>query len=94
MRDCGTACRAHDGSRAAAGLPNGEPAEREPAARECAVELGDPREDRISRVLRDLNSVWETLFEQNTECGDLGRHGMKMIPNKHRNNKSDFAVFR
>jgi hypothetical protein len=87
VRDCGTACRAHDGGRAAARLPDGESPKRKPAARERPVELCDPRENRIGRVLRDLDSVWETLFEQNTECGDLGRHGMKMIPNKHRNNK-------
>ncbi len=87
MRDCGTACRAHDGSRAAARFPDGESAERKAAAGECAIELSDPRENRIGDVLRDLDSVRKTLFEQNTECGDLGRHGMKMIPNKHRSCK-------
>jgi hypothetical protein len=87
VRDCSTACRAHDGRRAAARFPNGESPKRKPAAGECPVELRDPCDDRIGRVLRNLDSVRETLFEQDTEGGDLGRHGMKMIPNKHRNNK-------
>ena len=95
MRDCGTACRTHNGRRASARFPDREPAERKPSARERSVELGDPRDDRIGRMLRNLDSVWETLFEENTECGDLGRHGIKMIPNKHRINninKSHFNI--
>jgi hypothetical protein len=35
-------------------------------------------------VPRNLDSVWKTLFKQGSECSDLGRHGMEMIPNKYR----------
>jgi hypothetical protein len=78
---------AHDGSRAAAGLPDGQPAKRKSTTRESAIELRDPRGHPVGGVLRDLNSVGKTLFKQGSECSDLGRHGVEMIPNKHRNNK-------
>ena len=78
---------AHDGSRTAARLPNGQPAERKSAAGERAVELRDPRGHPVGRVLRNLDSVGKTLFEQGSEGGDLGRHGKEMIPNKDRNYK-------
>ncbi len=84
VRHRGSARRAHDGCRAAARLPDGQPAEREPASRQRAVELRDPRGDRIGDVPRNLDSVWKTLFEQGSECSDLGRHGVEMIPNKYR----------
>lgn len=77
----------HDGCRTTARLPDGQPAEGKATAGECAVELGDPRDDWIGGVPRNLDSVGETLFKQGSECGGLGRHGMEMIPNKHRINK-------
>jgi hypothetical protein len=70
VRDCGGACGAHDGRRAAARLPHGEPAEWKSAAGECAVELSDARGDRIGGVLRDLNGVGKTLFKQESEGGN------------------------
>jgi hypothetical protein len=84
---------AHDGCCAAARLPHGQPAEWEATTRQRTIELCDPRGDRVSRMPCDLNGVGKTLFEQDSEGGDLGRHGMKMIPNKYRNNKRRFAVF-
>jgi hypothetical protein len=94
VRDRGRTCGAHDGSRAAARLPHGQPAEWEAAAGERAIELSDPRGDRIGRVLRDLNSVGKTLFKQDSEDGDfsLGRHGIEMIPNKHRSTRDSGAT--
>jgi len=72
VRDRSGARGAHDGSRAAARFPNGEPAERKSAAGECAVELGYSCGDRIGVMPRDLNGVGKTLFEQGSEGGDLG----------------------
>jgi hypothetical protein len=88
VRDCSSARGAHDGGCAAARLPHGQPAQWKSAAGQRAIELCYPGRDRISGVLRDLNSVGKTLFEQDSESGDLGRHGMKMIPNKHRTCKA------
>jgi hypothetical protein len=42
-------------------------------------------------VPRNLDSVRETLFKQGSECGDLGRHGMEMIPNKYRTCKGQMS---
>lgn len=72
VRDCGSARGAHDGRRAAARLPYGQTAQWKSSAGEGAIELSDSRGDRIGRVLCNLDSVGKTLFEQNSEGGDLG----------------------
>jgi hypothetical protein len=91
IRDRRAARGAHDGSRTAARLPNGQPAKRKSAARKRAVELRDPRDYPVRGVLRNLDSVGKTLFEQGSEGSDLGRHGKEMIPNKHRSYKGRAA---
>jgi hypothetical protein len=92
VRDRGRTCGAHDRCRAAARFPHGQTAERKSSTGERAIELYDSRRDRIGGISRDLNGVWETLFEQDSEGGDLCRHGMKMIPNKHRSHKGQKAL--
>jgi hypothetical protein len=72
VRDRGRTCGAHDGGRAAARLPHGQTSEWKSAAGERAIELCDSRGDRIGGISRDLNGVGKTLFEQDSEGGDLG----------------------
>jgi hypothetical protein len=71
VRDRSGACSAHDGCRSAAGFPHSQTAQRKAAAGERAIELRYPGRDRIGGISRDLNSVGKTLFEEDSEGGDL-----------------------